>query len=108
MLLNLNWYNKMANKTNKYYCEGCKKIVNRESSEKTIKSWCATLDKDVLIKMVEPKQDNEKNKLMKLARKHLNKKENILFLQSSDCVDEDAVNCIAHMMVEFHLNMIKK
>jgi hypothetical protein len=43
---------------NKYYCSGCKQIVIRDSNEECFYNYCATKDKEVLIKKL--KHDRSK------------------------------------------------
>ncbi len=46
-----------------------------------------------------------KKQLLEIAQKHVDEPENLMFLQSSGCGKEDAVNCVIVMMVEFYILM---
>jgi hypothetical protein len=50
----------------------------------------------------------QKRSLMKLAHKHLDIPENIMFMRSSGLIQNDAIHALKVFMVEFYLKVKKE
>lgn len=51
----------------KYYCKGCNKEIERDSSTKTYKSFCETACKTIILTLIkDEKRDNSNKKRKRL------------------------------------------